>query len=99
MEQLVVPLGDGRFRVDAKLPVDDLNEQFDTAIDMEADTVGGIVTELAGRIPQVGESVEIEGLRLIVDALEGARVRALIVEPAPRAEEQGADFDEHAHSA
>jgi putative hemolysin len=98
-EQLVVPLGAGRFRVDAKLSVDDLNEQFDTAIDMEADTVGGIVTELAGHIPQVGESVEIEGLRLIVDALEGARVRALIVEPAPRAEEQGADPDEHAHTA
>ena len=99
LEQLVVDLGEGRFRVDARLPVDDLNDRFGTAIEMEADTVGGLVTELAGFIPAVGESVEIEGLRLIVDARQGARLRGLIVEPAPRNEEQGADSDEHAHTA
>ncbi len=98
-EQLVVDLGEGRYRVDARLPVDDMNDLFGTAIELEADTVGGLVTELAGRIPRIGESVEVEGLRLIVDGLEGARVRALIVEPAPRAEKEGAASDDHAHSA
>jgi putative hemolysin len=97
-EQLVVDLGEGRYRVDARLPVDDMDDLFGTAIEIEADTVGGLVTELAGHIPSIGESVEIEGLRLIVDGLEGARVRALIVEPAPRAENEGNDNDEHAHT-
>ncbi len=98
-EQLVVDLGEGRYRVDARLPVDDMNDLFGTAVEMEADTVGGLVTELAGHIPEIGESVEVEGLRLIVDGLEGARVRALIVEPAPRAEKEGTASDDHAHSA
>ena len=98
LEQLVVKLGEGRYRVDARLPVDEFNDRFGTAIDLEADTVGGLVTEIAGHIPRVGESVELEGLRLVVDALEGARVRALIVEPAPRAEERGNDSDEDDHS-
>jgi putative hemolysin len=81
-EVLLVDLGEGRYRVDARLPVDDLNEAFDTDIDIDADSVGGLFTEIAGRIPQQGESVEIEGLRLIVTELEGTRIRQLIVEPA-----------------
>ena len=99
LEQLVVELGEGRFRVDARLSVDEFNDRFGTAIELDADTVGGLVTEIAGHIPSVGESVEVEGLRLVVDALEGARVRGLIVEPAPRAEERGHEADEDAHSA
>ena len=78
---------------------DEFNDRFGTAIEMDADTLGGLVTEIAGHIPMVGESVEVEGLRLVVDALEGARVRGLIVEPAPRAEERGNEPDEDTHPA
>jgi putative hemolysin len=80
---LVQELGDERFRVDARLGIDDMNELFGTALELEADTVGGLFTELAGRIPEAGESIEIEGLRLTVESLEGARITSLIVEPAP----------------
>ncbi len=78
---MIVEVGDGRLRVDARLPVDDLNEAFGTAIDTEADTVGGLFAELAGRIPAAGEELEIEGLRLVVEELEGTRVRHLLVGP------------------
>lgn len=78
---LVEELGDDRFRVDARLCIDEMNELFGTALEMEADSVGGLYTELAGRIPDAGESIEIEGLRLTVEALEGARITSLIVEP------------------
>jgi hypothetical protein len=66
-------------------PVDDLNERFDTAIELEADTVGGLFTEVAGHIPVVGESVEIEGLRLTVEELQGTRIMKLTVRPAATA--------------
>lgn len=79
---LVVELGEGRVQVDARLPVDDLNERFGTAIDMDADTVGGVFTEVAGRIPESGDAIEIEGLRLVVAELEGTRIRQLVVESA-----------------
>jgi putative hemolysin len=64
-----------------------MNELFGTALDPEADTVGGLFTELAGRIPEAGESIQIEGLRLTVESLEGARITSLVVEPAPAGDE------------
>jgi CBS domain containing-hemolysin-like protein len=87
---LLVDLGQGVYSVDARLPVDDLNEQFGTEIETDADSVGGLFTELAGRIPVAGESVEIEGLRLTVTELQGTRIRQLRVEPAAVQEDEGA---------
>lgn len=81
-EALVVEIEGGRFAVDARLPVDDLNERFGTGIESDSDTVGGAVIEAIGRIPTAGDSVMIEGLRFVVDELEGTRIRRLTVEPA-----------------
>lgn len=78
---LVTQLPDGRHRVDARLAIDEFDERFGTALEVEADTVGGLFTELAGRIPLVGESVEVQGVRLTVDEMDGNRVRQLVVEP------------------
>jgi CBS domain containing-hemolysin-like protein len=80
---MVTTLPDGRVRVDARLGVDEIDERFGTSLDVEADTAGGLFTEIAGHIPQVGESVEVEGLRLTVDEMEGNRVRQLVIESAP----------------
>ncbi len=90
-EPLVVDEGEGRYRVDARLPVDELNELFGTDLDTEADSVGGLFTEVAGRIPERGESVVIEGVRLTVTDLEGTRIRQLTVEPNGSATEGVSD--------
>ena len=78
---LVDELEDGSYRVDARLPVDDLNEMFGTAVEFESDTVGGAVIEVAGRIPEVGDEVVIEGLKFKVTVAQGTRIRQLVVEP------------------
>jgi len=80
---MVTVLPDGRVRVDARLTVGDIDERFGTVLDVEADTAGGLFTELSGHIPQVGESVVVQGLRFTVEEMEGNRVRQLMVEPAP----------------
>lgn len=90
---LVTELGGGALRVDARLPVDDLNERFDTAIELDADTVGGVFTEVAGHIPVVGESIEIEGLRLTVEELQGTRIMQLTVETAAHAADREEEID------
>lgn len=82
----ITELEDGELLVDARWSVDDLNERFDTAIEMDADTVGGVFTELTGHIPEVGESVEIEGLHLTVEELQGTRIMKLTVRAASAAE-------------
>lgn len=81
--QLVVDLGGGRSSIDARLGVDDLGELFDVEFDVEADTAGGVVSEVAGHIPQAGESVVTAGVRLTVTELEGNRVRRLTAERVP----------------
>jgi CBS domain containing-hemolysin-like protein len=88
---MVTTLPDGRVRVDARLAVGDIDERFGTLLDVEADTAGGLFTELAGRIPQVGESVEVQGLRFTVEEMEGNRVRQLVVEPAAPHDEEDRD--------
>ncbi|HET6352284.1 MAG TPA: hemolysin family protein [Coriobacteriia bacterium] len=85
-EPLLVELGEGRYRLDARLPVDDLNDIFDTDLDTDADSVGGLFIETSGRIPELGESIDIEGLRLTVTDRQETRIRQLTVEPAPRVE-------------
>jgi CBS domain containing-hemolysin-like protein len=91
---LVEVLGDGRYRVDARLSIDEMNELFGTALEPEADSVGGLFTEIAGRIPEAGESIEIEGLRLTVEALKGARIRRMTVEPVPAGDRTGKGDDD-----
>jgi CBS domain containing-hemolysin-like protein len=90
---LVVASDNGTYTVDARLPVDDLNELFGTAIESESDTVGGVVIELGGRIPEIGDEVSIEGLTLRVTELQGTRIRQLVVGSA------GSDNDKETNDA
>jgi putative hemolysin len=79
---MVTTLPGGRVRVDARLGIGEIDELFGTALEVEADTAAGLFTELSGHIPTPGESVEVQGLKFTVEAMEGHRVRQLIVEPA-----------------
>ncbi len=92
-EQMMVDLGEGRILVDGRTPIDDLNAAFGTDVELEADSVGGLFIEIAGRIPEAGESIEVEGLRITAREVEGNRIRQVIVEPAGSTTEEGAEDD------
>ncbi|MCU1547258.1 MAG: family HlyC/CorC transporter [Arthrobacter sp.] len=71
-----VPLGEGTFRVSARMSIDDLGELFDLELDDdEVDTVGGLLAKALGRVPIVGSTVQVHGLALRADRLEGRRNR------------------------
>jgi CBS domain containing-hemolysin-like protein len=84
-------IGDGTWAIDARVPLEVLEETFGTLVDPEdeedIDTVGGLVFSLAGRIPGRGELIRHDaGLEFeIVDA-DPRRIRRLVVrqDPAPR---------------
>jgi len=88
---MVTTLEDGTTRIDARLSIDEIDELFGTVLETEADTAAGLFTDLAGHIPQTGESVEVEGLKFTVEAMEGNRVRQLLVEPVPAHEDEETD--------
>ena len=76
----VQPLGDGEVSVSARLPVDELNELLDAELpEGDWDTVGGLVFNLLGRVPVVGDSVDVDGVRLVVDKVQGHRIGRLRV--------------------
>jgi CBS domain containing-hemolysin-like protein len=71
-----VALGDGSFRVSARMSIDDLGVLFDIELDDdEVDTVGGLLAKALGRVPIVGSSVEVDGVSLRAERLEGRRNR------------------------
>ncbi|OBB69466.1 hemolysin family protein [Mycobacterium sp. 852014-50255_SCH5639931] len=59
-------LGDRRFRVSARLPIEDLGELYDVDFDddLDVDTVGGLLALELGRVPLPGAEVVSHGLRL-----------------------------------
>ncbi len=84
-----VELGDGSYRVSARMSIEDLGELFDLELeDDEVDTVGGLLAKALGRVPIVGSTVEVHGLRLRADRLEGRRNRVshIIADAVPKVE-------------
>ena len=81
----VVKESDHSYIVPGNMDVDHVDELFGVRLEgKEAATVAGLVTELAGRIPQKGEIIEEDGLRF--EVLESTdrrveRVRIVAVEP------------------
>jgi CBS domain containing-hemolysin-like protein len=71
-----VALDDGSYRVSSRMGIDDLGELFDVELDDdEVDTVGGLLAKALGRVPIVGSTVEVGGISLRADRLEGRRNR------------------------
>jgi putative hemolysin len=91
-EPMIVPLADNEARIDGRADVDDMLEHFDTALDgddqAEFDTVGGLVYHHIGGVPTVGDTVEVDGLKLTVEATDGRRVRTVHVVHSPPAPEE-----------
>lgn len=81
-EIMVTPLGPERYVLDGRTSVSELNDLYDTDFDLDADSVGGLFIELIGHIPEVGETIEAEGIKLIVTRVDGNRILELRACPA-----------------
>jgi len=86
-EPEVVPLAGGRFRVDGRTSVDDLNELLDAHLpNDEWDTVAGLMYGLLGSVPTQGEKVSYDDLDFTAEQVQGRRIAKVLVsrkEPSP----------------
>jgi CBS domain containing-hemolysin-like protein len=89
-EAKVEPLANGDVRVNARMPIDDINELLDVEFPSgDWDTVGGLIYNLLGHVPIEGESVDFDGHRLRAEKVQGRRIgRVRISKPEPPAEEK-----------
>ena len=76
----VEDLGEEKFRVSARLPIEDVGELYDIEFseDLDVDTVGGLVALELGRVPLPGAEVISHGLRLRAEGGPDPRGRVRI---------------------
>ena len=70
-------LDDGTVVVNARMPVDEVNELLgdsDLPEGEDWDTVGGLLYSLLGHVPNEGESADVEGHRLTAERVQGRRI-------------------------
>ncbi|SVE57264.1 uncharacterized protein METZ01_LOCUS510118, partial [marine metagenome] len=87
-EPLTTPLADGAMLVHGRMPVDELDELLtDVLPDGDWDTVGGLLFDALGHVPEVGEGVELAGRRFDVEQVVGRRITRVRI--GPPADEPG----------
>ena len=86
-EELVLPVSDHEALMDARVPFSEVKETFgldDPDGEEEFDTLGGYVTHELGRLPKVGETIQRNRVKFIVESVDGRRIGRIRVirEPA-----------------
>lgn len=77
----VVPLGGDAYEVDAACPLDVLAEATGVEVpETDAETAGGLILDLLGRLARPGDSVVVDEHRLVVTRADPTRIRTIRVE-------------------
>ena len=67
-------VGEGRWLVPARMQLDELSDLVEHEIeDEDVDSVGGLLTKRLDRLPMLGDRVEVQGLALTAEKVEGRR--------------------------
>ncbi len=85
-ERLVHALPDGAFRAQARIDLDDLADAVGVSLPTDTfdfETLGGLILDALGRLPDPGDEVDVDRLRLRVETMEEARILYVRVEVLP----------------
>jgi putative hemolysin len=78
-------LGPHEWRVDARMPIDELNEELQLDFPRgDWDTLGGLLIDTFERVPNRGESIEIGSYRAWVEQTSGRRVTRVRIKVMPQ---------------
>ena len=74
-EEVVTPLGEDSYRVDAAVGIFELNEELGLDIpEGDYQTLAGFVLDRLGRIPEIGDEFEYKDLSITVKVMDGVRI-------------------------
>jgi CBS domain containing-hemolysin-like protein len=74
-EPMVEPIAGGGVRVNARMPIDEVNELVDgTLPEGDWDSVGGLMFHLLGHVPVEGETAQCEGFELQAQRVQRRRI-------------------------
>ena len=82
---------DGSWDVEARVRIDQVNDELAVRLPEGEDyeTIGGYVLARLGYIPEAGETLDVDGLRITVVEAEPRRIRRLRIDTARRPAEPG----------
>ena len=81
---LIAVQSDGQYVVDALTPIEDFNTRFGASFsDDDYDTVGGLVTDAIGHLPEIGEELTLDRFAFRVAKADARRVHAFHVTVLP----------------
>ncbi len=101
-EDKLVELENGQYRVDGSMKLNDLNDRLGLKLESEEyDSLGGLVIGLLDHLPEEGEEVTYEGIRMVVEHMEKNRTEAVrlylpVTEDAKEAGQEGEGAAGHA---
>jgi putative hemolysin len=80
-------LGDGILRIPGSMRLDEVEFGLGLEWEGKSDTVGGLVMETLGRLPDSGEHVEIQGFDVEIEKVVNRAITSVIIKPLVAAEE------------
>lgn len=92
----IVDLGAGRYRVNSRLPLEEVGDLFGLELeDDDVDSIGGLLGKSLGQIPQPGAMARVQGLVLTGGASRGRGrgIATVFVERAPEGHDEDGDRD------
>ena len=72
---------DGSYDIDGGVPLATVNDVLGARFEREAvETIGGLVLDHLGRVPEAGDSIEVSGYAIEVEAVDGTRISRVRVQ-------------------
>ncbi len=72
-------LGDGSWRVPGRTPIGDIEEVLGIELEGDWDTVGGLVFNELGHIPEQGDTVDVAGHQFVTELVDGRRIVSVVI--------------------
>ena len=96
----VSPLGEDRYRISSRFPLDELGDLYGLELDDEdVETVGGLMAKQLNKVPIPGSVVEYAGLELVAERSTGRRNRIGTVLVTRQKDPDAADDDDDEDAA
>ncbi len=80
-DPLYEPVSRNRYRLDARMPIDDVQELTSVKLpDEDCETIGGLVFQLFGRLPKKGERTVYKKLTFRIESIRRNQIQKIIME-------------------
>ncbi len=81
-EDEIEKIGESKYRVDARINIEDLNKELELNIPESEDyeSLGGYILDILGRVAEVEDVVELEGIKMKVLEIDKMRVVKILIE-------------------